>query len=442
MSLDVTGEQIVMSPGPFDPHMHPRSLDPITQDRFLEQNGWTEGKAGLSAYTETAIRSGITGGLIMPNEFIRLMVPMGIDQTEPTVLFDYPISNLDKVRAIQAAIIKDSVIPLGINFGLDPEELFFDVSTKQHIDHETLDFRFASVTDDVSSLKVYLAETTVKTTLNKRFMPDVAAAWSRYNPEKPIIMHVEGADVAEVLHDISKLRNGKEIPLHIAHVSSRQELEAVIEAKKAGMNVTCEVTPHHLFLDEDDAVLLGGYGCMKPGLKTKEDIDFIWANIEHVDMFASDCAPHRRSDKEAESPAFGVTNHTVMVPLLVRAVLDGKLSYEQLYDKLCVKPRQRFNIPVDDHSYLLYNLEEGDQSPADYDVHAAVRYGYSPFSRLNARFNLVGRVETVNSGNSYLDQAFHGHARAFEDFNTSHAHLVRPANIDALRGDRTIWRRP
>lgn len=57
-------------------------------------------------------------------------------------------------------------------------------------------------------------------------------------------------------------------PVHIVHVSRREEIELIADAKAQGLPVTCEVTPHHLFLDQTDAARLGPLGDMRPILGT------------------------------------------------------------------------------------------------------------------------------------------------------------------------------
>ncbi len=424
-----------ITPGPIDVHTHPRVFDVITDDGFVTFNegehGQQEGKAGLWHYTGIALRSGITAMLAMPNESVRLY-----DQTaeEQTTVVPYPIASIDRVRAMQAAISSQAVIPTGIHMGLDPEVIFRDMH-KLTLNDNLLRKQFSAVAEECTSLKVYIAETTGGYNIAMEHAVGVADVWYRTNPGKPIVYHVEGGDVAKLLYAFNNLRLsefqtnwGKEQPIHIAHVSSRQELEAVIAAKEAGMNVTCEVTPHHLFMNADAGAEIGGYGCMKPGLKTQADVDFLWANIDQIDMFASDCAPHRRSDKEAANPAYGVTNHTVLIPLLLGAVADGKLTMDQFYAKLCVKPRERFNLPANDDSKIIIDTSATTLMTAqDYERESDARYGHNPFVKLGRQPRMVGRVIFAQAGKSYS----HPNPSVPEGAKPSYTHLIRPKNIGA-----------
>lgn len=424
-----------ITPGAADIHTHPRVFDVITDDGFVElntgQHGPQEGKAGLKYYTEVALRSGITAMLAMPNESVRLY-----DQSveEQTVVLPYPIASIDRVRAMQAAISHEAVIPTGIHMGLDPETAFRDAG-KTRLNTGLLEKQFNYVADECTSLKIYLAETTGGYNIALEHAIGVADVWYRTNPGKPIVYHVEGGDVTKLLSTFNSLRLGKEQknwgkeqPIHIAHVSSRQELEAVIAAKEAGMNVTCEVTPHHLFISNASGLELGGYGCMKPGLKTQADIDFLWANIDKIDMIASDCAPHRRSDKEAANPAYGVTNHTVLLPLMLGAVAEGKLTMEQLYDKMCIKPRQRFGLPIEDDSKIIINTELITPTNAQtYEINSGSRYGHNPFTKLGSQPRMVGRVIFAQARRSFYHEEAQKHVENLA--KPSYSHLIRPKNL-------------
>jgi dihydroorotase len=105
--------------------------------------------------------------------------------------------------------------------------------------------------------------------------------------------------------------------LHIAHVSTRGAMQAVIAAKERGQPVTCEVTPHHLTLTEATPYRVN------PPLRTQADVDFLRDSIRlgWVNAIATDHAPHTREDKTAGAPgmvgletAFGVCNTTLVQP--------------------------------------------------------------------------------------------------------------------------------
>src|SRR5690606_22633093 len=93
---------VSFEPGPIDVHGHPRVGDTITDFAFLPINGH-EGKAGLAAYTETALASGIVAVHAMPNEFIRRFNPDAKDGSQ-TETIPFPISNYDRAMFMERAI--------------------------------------------------------------------------------------------------------------------------------------------------------------------------------------------------------------------------------------------------------------------------------------------------------------------------------------------------
>jgi dihydroorotase len=88
--------------------------------------------------------------------------------------------------------------------------------------------------------------------------------------------------------------------LHVAHVSTAQSLALIKAARKCGMNVTCEVTPHHFSLDETEVLRWGPYAKMSPPLRARRDVEAIWEALADgtIDMIATDHAPHDDASKQ------------------------------------------------------------------------------------------------------------------------------------------------
>ena len=135
--------------------------------------------------------------------------------------------------------------------------------------------------------------------------------------------------------------------IHFCHVSRRSEIELIARAKERGLPVTCEVTPHHLFLNENDARRLGPYGDMRPTLASSDDQAALWEHINStVDCIASDHAPHTRAEKERpEGAPPGVPGLESTLPLMLTAVAQGRLSAGRLEELLARNPRRIFNLP-------------------------------------------------------------------------------------------------
>jgi hypothetical protein len=354
-------------PGPItDVHMHPRIYDPD--------------KAGLDRYSETAVRNGITQGLAMLNEGMRLPDP---DNPDQTVLTPFPINNAERLAVTANIVTQQSRMRAGLILLADPSIIRSDKSphsfTASKIKKEYADPRVGNY---AAALKIFGDESTGGFNIKLDEIPATAHEWNEANPTKPVCLHLEDGNVRTILEDWPA-----DIPAHVCHVSSRHELEAVIEAKEAGKDVTCEVTPHHLFLTKLTNA------CMKPALKGKRDQKYLWDNFQYVDIIASDCAPHRLEDKVGPDgeplpkPAFGVTNHDVLLSLFFQAILEGKLTEQDLYDRLVTNPIKRFNLPHHE-SYAEFSLTPISVEEATEHT----TYGQNPFITSPETPKMRGRI--------------------------------------------------
>jgi carbamoyl-phosphate synthase/aspartate carbamoyltransferase/dihydroorotase len=109
--------------------------------------------------------------------------------------------------------------------------------------------------------------------------------------------------------------------------------------------LTCEVTPHHLFLNDADARVLGPFGTMRPPLAPQSDVAALWDNLDVVDCIATDHAPHTRDEKEGTSAPPGVPGLETMLPLLLTAMSEGRLTRERLIELTYENPRRIFGLP-------------------------------------------------------------------------------------------------
>ena len=139
--------------------------------------------------------------------------------------------------------------------------------------------------------------------------------------------------------------------LHIAHISTEKGLELVRAAKAEGLPVTCEVTPHHLFLCEDD--ITDAYDTnlkMNPPLRTASDAAALREGIldGSIDCIVTDHAPHAPHEKDCEWEIafFGIVGLETSLPLmLTNLVLPGKMSWSRLVEVMAVNPRRCLRLP-------------------------------------------------------------------------------------------------
>ena len=137
--------------------------------------------------------------------------------------------------------------------------------------------------------------------------------------------------------------------LHIAHVSTAGSVRLIKEAKKIGIKVTAEVTPHHFTLTEEEAVSFNTNTKVNPPLRTKEDIASLKEALvdNTIDVIATDHAPHTTEEKERdyEEAPFGIIGLETALGLVLRELVKKKvLSLMQAIAKLTVNPARLLGI--------------------------------------------------------------------------------------------------
>lgn len=160
--------------------------------------------------------------------------------------------------------------------------------------------------------------------------------------------------------------------------------------------MTCEVAPHHLFLCEDNVSVLGdGRAQVRPMLGTREDMETLWENLDIIDCFATDhgkdwiqlnkiyypklildrfhcliqaklhfiasmhimcvyppAAPHSVGEKDSEKPPPGYPGLETMLPLLLTAVSEGRLTIDDIVKRLYENPARIFSLPPQENTYV------------------------------------------------------------------------------------------
>ena len=148
---------------------------------------------------------------------------------------------------------------------------------------------------------------------------------------------------------------------HVCHISTMESVALIRDAKRRGVDVTCETGPHYLVLDDGDLQEDGRFK-MNPPLRSPKDREALLEGILDgtVDMIATDHAPHAAEEKARglEKSAFGIVGLETALPVLYTyLVREGHLSMERLCELLVTAPRNRFNIPLG-HDFSLWRLGE------------------------------------------------------------------------------------
>ncbi len=307
-----------------------------------------EHKEDFTTGSAAAIAGGFTTILAMPNTTPPVVTPDILEETQ---------------RTAQRSIFCD----VGFFVGASPS----------HTD------TLSALSERALALKIYLNDTFGPLRVDD--LPTLHTCFQHWDRAKPIAMHAEGQSVAVGIGLAAVYRR----PVHFCHISRKDEIELIAQAKAAGLPVTCEVTPHHLFLTAADTTRLGPLGDMRPRLATQTDVDTLWAHINTtIDCIATDHAPHTLAEKEAETPPPGVPGLETALPLMLTAVKDKRLSLDRLLELMAVNPRRIFKLPAQPDTHIEVDTE------TQYTFSQAklqTKCGWSPFSGMV----LVGQVQRV-----------------------------------------------
>ena len=148
---------------------------------------------------------------------------------------------------------------------------------------------------------------------------------------------------------------------HVCHISTKESVALIREAKKSGVDVTCETGPHYLVLD-DSCLQEDGRFKMNPPLRDKSDREALVEGLLDgtIDMIATDHAPHSAEEKSRglQKSAMGVVGIETAFPVVyTHLVRPGILSLEQAVKLLAVNPRKRFSLPLG-NDFSVWDLED------------------------------------------------------------------------------------
>ena len=325
-------------PGLIDPHVHVR------------EPGQTH-KEDWDSATQAALAGGVTMILAMPN-------------TRP------PIFDTETLKVSLDAAKQKARCDYAQFLGAGPDNAG----------------SLPSLAQKAAGLKMYLDSTFGELRL------DDMTLWQphfmNFPKEAPIVLHSESRTMAAGILFAAIYDR----PVHIAHISMKEEILLIKAAKERSLKVTCEVCPHHLFLSKDDILAISqghpGRGEVRPRLATREDVEALWQNMDVIDCFATDHAPHTLEEKDSENPPPGFPGLETLLPLLLTAVSESRLTIPDIIQKSVINPRKIFNLPEQPETWI--ELDEN----AEYAIKAAnqfTRCGWTPFEG----WKVKGKVKKV-----------------------------------------------
>lgn len=169
------------------------------------------------------------------------------------------------------------------------------------------------------------------------------------------------SEYAEVERDI-RLVEETGCRLHVCHVSTKESVGLIREAKRRGLPVTAETAPHYLLLD-DSMLKESGSWKMNPPIRSAEDRTALLEGIADgtIDCIATDHAPHSAEEKSRglAGSAFGIVGLETAFPLMYTFLVErGVIAMERLLELMSYAPRRIMNLPADDGSYTVFDLGE------------------------------------------------------------------------------------
>jgi len=307
-----------------------------------------EHKEDFATGAAAALAGGFTLILAMPN-------------TTP------PLATLDVMQATRQKAQRSIVCDVGLFAGASPG----------HID------QLPQVAPQAAALKIYLNDTFGPLRVDD--LPTLMACFQTWPRSKRIAMHAEGQSVAVGIG----LAAAYQRPVHFCHISRKVEIELIAAAKRQGLPVTCEVTPHHLFLTRADAERLGPLGDMRPALAEPSDQEALWQHLaDTIDCIATDHAPHTLAEKDSPKPPPGVPGLETSLPLMLKAVAEKRLTLDRLIKLMATNPRRIFNLPAQPQTYVEVDTQ-ANYTLSNQDLHT--KCGWTPF----AGMSVTGQVRRV-----------------------------------------------
>jgi dihydroorotase (multifunctional complex type) len=160
--------------------------------------------------------------------------------------------------------------------------------------------------------------------------------------------HTEAVEL-KAIERLLKISDGTGVHLHFCHITTKEGLAAIAEAKKAEKPVTCEVTPNHLMLSSDDLQRYGSMVIIAPPLRDRTHVDALWRGLDDgsVDTLGSDHAPHTLEEKLASNVwdvKAGIPGLEVTLPLMLTMVRKNRLTLNQVVSFLAEKPAQIYGL--------------------------------------------------------------------------------------------------
>lgn len=321
--IDATG--LLISPGFVDAHIHLR-----------EPGG--EKKETIETGTKAAARGGFTTVAAMPNT---RPVP---DTAEQMNTLQARIAESGLVRVLPYASITTRQLGKELTDFAALKEAGAFAFTDDGVGIQEAGIMFAAMKEAAELDMAVVAHCEDNSLINGGAVHE-----GRYSSEQGLNGIPSVCESVHIARDVL-LAEAAGAHYHVCHVSTKESVRVIRDAKRAGIRVTAEVTPHHLLLCEDDIEGQDTNYKMNPPLRGKDDRDALIAGLLDgtIDFIATDHAPHTLEEKNTsiERAPFGIVGLESAFQLLyTHLVKPGTFTLKQLLDWLTIKPAQTFNLP-------------------------------------------------------------------------------------------------
>jgi dihydroorotase len=322
----IEGDDLVCAPGFFDMHVHFR--DP----------GQTY-KEDIHSGILAAANGGFTGVVCMPNTNPPIDNPTIVEyiksKSQNAIVDVFPAAAITKNLRGESLTSMFSLHQAGVvMFTDDGHSVMNSEVMRRAFDYSaTYDFLIAQHCEDVNLTENFaINEGVVSTKLGLKGYPAVA---------EEIIL----------ARDIMLAEYCGNRRYHAQHISTKGSVELIRKAKDKGLRVSCEVTPHHLTLDETSVEDFDSNFKMNPPLRTKSDIDALKKGLKEgvIDCIATDHAPHSSNEKDVEfekAPNGVVGLETALGVVLTYLYHTGDLSLNKIVELMSINPRKILNLPL------------------------------------------------------------------------------------------------
>ena len=342
--IDASGMHII--PGLVDVHVH------------LREPGF-EYKETIKTGSESGVKGGYTTLMCMPN-------------TNPK------IDSEETMLRVLDIIKKDSLLKI-----VPYSCISIDSKGKEFVDYKTMSKYTFAFTDDGFGVQndEFMEEAILKIkecngllvvhSEDEREIKPKASIHDGFKAKELNVVGINSAsEYLQVERDLKLVRKHN-IQYHVCHVSTKETVELIRQAKKEGLNVSCEVTPHHLLLDESDVINHGNYK-MNPPLRTKEDREALIEGIldNTIEVIATDHAPHSKEEKDTDltNAPFGIVGLETSFGLLYsKFVKTNIITLEKLVDLMSYNPANIFGLDAGEiqnftnANIAIFNLKDNEK---------------------------------------------------------------------------------